>query len=313
MTSPSRWTEIKVAVPIGWHELVADALGHELCTTVQIGDHSVAHAPPPEGCVHLRSYVPSEHETESLRATLQKQLDRLALATQAQELQELRLQFKPLPPEDYAESWRKSWKPFRLRRDGRALLLQPPWAQTPASPQEIPLLLEPGGAFGSGRHATTRTCLAVALERVRGGERVLDAGCGSGVLAVSSLLLGARSAFGFDVDAVAAQKSAELAQDNGVADRGTFAAGGFEVLPPHSFDVVFANIYSDVIQAHASELRQALAPQGWFAFSGCPIHHVDATRQAILGAGLTLEEERLRGRWMTFVGRPRASEIRTTT
>ncbi len=303
MTAPSRWTEIKVAVPIGWHELVADALGHELCTTVQIGDHSIAHEPPPEGCVHLRSYVPSEHDTPTLRSALDQQLHRLAQATDAPELLGLELLWKPLPPEDYAASWRKSWKPFRLRRGARAFLLQPPWAQSDPEENEVPLHLEPGGAFGSGRHATTRTCLGVALERVRGGERVLDAGCGSGILAVGALLLGARSALGFDVDAVAAQKSQELAQDNGVADRARFVAGGFEALPKETFDVVFANIYSDVIQAHAESLRDALAPRGWFAFSGCPIHHLEATRRAIQSAPLHIEEERLRGRWMTFVGR----------
>ena len=303
MPQPSRWTEIKVAVPFGWQELVADALGHELCTTVQIGDHSISHAPPPEGCVHLRSYVPTEQDGDGLRAALGQQLQRLAEITEAEELQDLPLQFKALPPEDYAESWRKSWKPFRLRRAGRAFVVQPSWQPSPVAEGELSLQLEPGGAFGSGRHATTRTCLGVALERIRGGERVLDAGCGSGILAVGSVLLGAQSAFGFDVDPIAVDSSRALASDNGVTASTRFAAGGFEALPAEPFDVVYANIYSDIIQAHASDLRQALRPGGWFAFSGCPRHHLEATRAAIVACGLVLEEERMRGRWMTFVGR----------
>ena len=68
------------------------------------------------------------------------------------------------------------------------------------------------------------------------------------------------------------------------------------------FDVVLANIYSDVIQAHATDLRARLRPGGWYAFSGCPVHHREATRAAIEAAGLELEEERIRGRWSTFVG-----------
>ena len=303
MTPASRWTEIKVAVPLGWHELVAAALGHDLCTTVQIGDHSIAHTPPPEGHVHLRSYVPTAQESPALRAQLATSLARLAQATGEPELEGLQLRFKALPPEDYAESWRKSWKAFRLRRAGRSLVVQPPWADDLHVAGEIPMVLEPGGAFGSGRHATTRTCMAVALERMRGGERVLDAGCGSGILGVASILLGAQSCFGFDVDAIAVASSRELAAHNGASEAMSFQTGGFELLGAQTFDVVFANIYSDVIQAHAGTLRAALKPEGWFAFSGCPVHHLEATRAAILACGLEIEAERPRGRWMTFVGR----------
>jgi ribosomal protein L11 methyltransferase len=164
--------------------------------------------------------------------------------------------------------------------------------------------LEPGGSFGSGRHATTRMCLRVVIERIRGGERVLDAGSGSGILGVGAALCGAREVLGFDTDPNAEAHATELAQSNAVGDRCRFVTAGFEVLlgqPP--FDAVIANIYADVIQERARELRDAIAPDGWFAFSGCPVHHAVATRAAIERAGLMIEEERVRGRWHTFVGK----------
>jgi ribosomal protein L11 methyltransferase len=146
--------------------------------------------------------------------------------------------------------------------------------------------------------------LRVVLERVRGAERVLDAGSGSGILGVAAAMCGAREVVGFDLDPVAAAHATELASNNGVADRCRFVTAGFESLAGSApFDVVIANIYADVIQTHAADLRSALAPGGWFVFSGCPVNRVPGTRRAIESAGFVIEEERVRGRWHTFVGR----------
>ena len=295
----NQWTEIKVCVPTGWQELVAEALQTSLCTSVQVGDHSIASEPPPANHLHVRSYVLTDQDTPQLRAAVTRNLKALAQADE--QLAGLNAQFKVLPPEDYATSWKKSWKPFRLRSQARALRVIPPWEQDPQS-EELQLILEPGGAFGSGRHATTRTCMAVLLERIQGGERVLDAGMGSGILAVCALLLGAGSAHGFDIDPVATQSANELAQANSVAEQTHFATGGFECCPQGPFDVVLANIYADIISIQAPHLASALAPGGWFAFSGCPAHHEASTRRAIQKAGLAIQETRQRGRWFTFVG-----------
>jgi ribosomal protein L11 methyltransferase len=142
------------------------------------------------------------------------------------------------------------------------------------------------------------------LDRVHGAEGVLEAGSGSGILGVAAAMCGAREVVGFDLDPVAAVHANELAQNNGVADRCRFVTAGFEsLLDSEPFDVVIANIYADVIQAHASTLRAALRRGGWFVFSGCPVNRVAETRHAIEEAGLVIEEECVRGRWHTFVGR----------
>jgi ribosomal protein L11 methyltransferase len=298
------WLEVRVLVPVGWHELVAEALALGPCTTVAVGNPSIGQEAPPEGFDFVRTFVPDDADTPALRAELTAALARLGEATGCDELRGLAPRFKRLPPEDYATSWRKSWRPFRVGR----LAVVAPWWTGDLRPTDVRLELEPGGAFGSGRHATTRTCLKVLLERVAGGERVLDAGSGSGILAVAAALLGAGRCLGFDVDPTGRRYGEELAARNGVAGRCAFRTGGFETLGPgdEDFDVVLANIYSDVIQEHAAELRARLRPGGWFAFSGCPTQHRDATRTAIGAAGLELAEERRRGRWHTFVGqRPR--------
>ena len=297
-TPPVRWTEVRVLVPQSWQELVAETLATGPCTSVAFGRPSLGVDAPPEGLEYVRTFLPSTSDSPHERASIVRSLRELADSTGAHELADLRVEFKELPPEDYANSWKKSWKPFRARR----LCVLPSWSTARPRPNDHVLKLEPGGAFGSGRHATTRTCLFVLQERIRGGERVLDAGSGSGILAVTAALLGAREIRGFDIDPTAEAYANALASDNAVAERCRFATGGFEHVRG-TFDVVLANIYSDVIQLHARDLRAAIAPDGWFAFSGCPMHHADATRAAIAAAGLALEEERVRGRWHTFVGR----------
>ncbi|MAG62097.1 hypothetical protein CMO84_01070 [Candidatus Woesearchaeota archaeon] len=300
MAEPIRWTEVRVFVPRGWQELVASSMAIGPCTTVSVGNTSVGQEDAPDGFEALRTFVPTDQDTPELREQLQESLASLAKRADVPELEALSVRFHELPPEDYATSWKKSWRPFRVRD----LAVVPPWFEGQVRPSDCILHLEPGGAFGSGRHATTRTCLKVLQERMRGSERVLDAGSGSGILSVSAALLGATSVLGFDIDDTGPAYGNQLARNNHVEELCTFRQGGFEVLTPGDgpFEVVLANIYSDVIQAEAENMRERLDSAGWFAFSGCPLHHVEATRVAIVEAGLRIDEERVRGRWMTFVG-----------
>ncbi|MEC8494741.1 MAG: 50S ribosomal protein L11 methyltransferase [Planctomycetota bacterium] len=296
------WTEIRVDVPLGWQELVGEALGFGPCSTVVFGTTSVAAEPAPEGRIAVRGFVMTADDTPALRDELTARLGALVEAVGDPELAGLAPRYKALPPEDYGTSWRKDWKPFRVGR----LVLLPPWCEEgPPRPGDLRLTIQPGGSFGSGRHATTRTCLRILSRRIRGAERVLDAGAGSGVLSVAAALLGAEATLGFDIDPASPVSGAELAEDNGVAARCAFRRGDFQALEDGEtgFDVVLANIYADVLQAHAAELRERLSPEGWFCFSGCRIDHRDATVAKLADVGLELDEEHVCGRWVTMTGR----------
>ncbi|MDZ4773489.1 MAG: 50S ribosomal protein L11 methyltransferase [Planctomycetota bacterium] len=306
MNETPRWIEVRVLAPIGWCEFVAEHLAIGPCTSVVFGRPSLATDAAPDGFDFVRTFIPSHADSPGVREEIEAVMRSLPELTGVDELHSLTLEFRPLPPEDYATSWKKSWKPFRVGR----LCVLAPWSESKPRASDIVMHLEPGGAFGSGRHATTRTCMKVLLERIRGGERVLDAGSGSGILGVTAALCGAGSVLGFDVDPNAEPYANELAVNNGVANVCRFKSAGFEAIvgTRGGWDVVLANIYSDIIQAHATTLRDALSPNGWFAFSGCPNHHADATRAAIRSAGLSIDEERVRGRWHTFVGRLSSNE-----
>ena len=295
------WVEVRVVVPVGFHELVADALAIEPCTSVAIGRTSIGMEPPPEGFDFVRTFYAAHFDSAELRSTLRERLEGLARDCGLPELQDLAVRYRELPPEDFATSWKKTWRSFRV---GRICVVPPDSTYVPR-PGEVRLLLEPGGVFGTGRHATTRTVLRHLQGFVAAGERVLDAGAGSGILGTAAALLGAGEVFGFDIDPNSPVAASRLAERSGVSDRTTFVAGGFERVdqgrPP--FDGLLANIYADVLQAEARTMADALRPGGWFLLSGCLDEHAPATRPVLEAAGLWIEREHSRGRWFTFAGR----------
>jgi ribosomal protein L11 methyltransferase len=295
------WTEVLVLAPVEWLELVAEALHVGPCTSVAFGRPSLGTDEPPAGFDYVRTYLAEQDDTRDARLAVVSALEELGRRSGQPELAGLEPHFRRLPAEDFATSWRKSWKPMRV---GSLCIVPPEWSgRLRASDRK--LVLEPGGAFGTGRHATTRMCLALVQAHVRTGARIVDAGSGSGILSVAAVVFGARSALGFDVDPNAQVYARELAAMNGVQDRCEFLTAGFDALSEHKneFDAAVANIYSDIIQEHASTLHRSLAPGGWFAFSGCPVQHVEKTSAAIRSAGLAIEDVLVRGRWHTYFGR----------
>jgi len=299
------WVEVRVLAPEGWLELVAQTLAAHAPGGAAFGRSSLAADPLPEGGGCVRVFLADRDDSPARRAAIAHDLLGLAEATGASELAGLRAEFRPLPPEDYAISWKKTWKPFRVGR----LCVVPPGDERRLRPSDVRLFLEPGGAFGSGRHGTTRECLRVAQERTARGDRILDAGSGSGILAVACVRLGAARALGFDLDPNARPYAEALARENGLASRCEFRTGGFEVLErePEPFDGLLANLYADVLCAELPRLEGALRPGGWFALSGCESRHAPRVLEAISRSSWVLDEMRVGGRWHTFVGtRPRA-------
>jgi ribosomal protein L11 methyltransferase len=297
---PLAWTEILVLAPEGWLELVAGTLAVGPCTSVAFGAPSLGSDSAPDGWDYVRTFVSELEDSHELRARLVAALAALAASTGAPELAGLAPRFRRLPPEDYANSWRKSWRPFRV---GDLAVVSPEWSGA-LRPRDRVLRLQPGGAFGTGRHPTTRACLRFLQGWPLEGARVLDAGTGSGVLAVAALLWGAQEAFGFDVDPNALPYARALAEDNGVASRARFAAAGMECLSRERepFDALCANLYADLILAHAGLLARALRPGARFAVSGCVRARRGEVESALGAAGLEVRARAERGRWDAFEG-----------
>lgn len=209
----------------------------------------------------------------------------------------------------HEEDWADAWKAyFPVLRIGRHLVIRPTWRRHRRSPGDVVIAMDPGMAFGTGLHPTTRLCLA-ALEPLaeRGtlaGARVLDVGCGSGILAIAALRLGAATAVGVDTDPIAIEATTANARRNRLARRIRARVGS---LPSAEapFDVVLANLIAGVLIPLAPGLRDELRPGGTILASGIFIDREREVAAAFEAAGLRVEGRTDEGDWVALeVRRP---------
>lgn len=179
-----------------------------------------------------------------------------------------------LPDRDWARAWMQDWQPLRF---GARLWICPTWL-APPDPAAVNLRLDPGNAFGTGTHATTALCLEWLAAQDLVDCTLLDFGCGSGVLAIAALRLGAARAWGCDTDAAALRVTSENAARNGVADR--LWIGAAHELPALAADVVVANILSRILIDVAPQLGRRLRAGGRLALAGILNDQADAVIRA---------------------------------
>ena len=205
---------------------------------------------------------------------------------------------------DWENNWRQYYQPIEV---GERLVVVPEWLDAPADGR-LPLRLDPGLIFGTGSHATTRMCLE-AIETLAAPEkRVLDLGCGSGILSIGALVLGCREAVGCDIDPKAPDVAMDNAALNGIgADRFRVYAGdiladrGMRAALGTNFDIVLANIVADVILPLAPLSREFLAPGGTFVTSGIIEGRQDEIEHALKKAGYSIEKHFCEEEWHCFV------------
>jgi len=168
-----------------------------------------------------------------------------------------------LGDEDWAHSWMAHYKPLQV---GRGLWVVPSWCEPP-EPTAINIILDPGLAFGTGDHPTTSLCLEWLSEQTLAGKTVLDYGCGSGILSIAALRLGAQEAYAVDIDAQALEVSHRNAVHNGI-HTGMHVLRSSELTPDFQADIVIANILFGTLIELAPEISARVRPGGWLVLSG---------------------------------------------
>ncbi len=207
---------------------------------------------------------------------------------------------------DWENNWREYYKPIEV---GEKLVVVPEWEEAPQDGR-LPLRLDPGLIFGTGSHATTRMCLAALEKFSKPGVRVLDLGCGSGILGIGALILGCDSCLGVDIDPKAPDVVMSNAALNGIgADKMTAWAG--DIIADSSlrarigggYQLVLANIVADVIIPLTAVVRQFMAPGAVFICSGIIEHRWPETEAALISNGFEILDHKSEEEWHCFVCR----------
>ena len=247
-----------------------------------------------KGASRVKFYVPDNEE------------GRRQLRQYLSGLEEYEPQTVSLREEDWATSWQKYYQPIPV---GKRVYIVPDWMRgEPVPGGRVPLYLNPGLTFGTGAHPTTQLCLELLEEVLRPGDKVLDLGCGSGILAIAALALGASRAIGVDIDPKAADVAFENAALNGVgADRLSVYAGDVLAdkklaarLEPGRNRVVLANIVADVIIPLSAKAGGFMTGDGVFLTSGIIDGRQEEVRAALGQNGFAVTRHLERGGWHAF-------------
>lgn len=212
------------------------------------------------------------------------------------------LETRVVHDEDWAHAWKEH---FPVMRVGRRVLIQPTWREHEAADDDVVLRLDPGMAFGTGLHPTTRLCLA-GIERwddagfVKGRD-VLDVGVGSGVLSICAGLMGARSVLGIDTDPLAVETTVANAELNGLGGVIVARAGSLPLAEPREFDLVVANVIAGVLIDLAQDLAATVRPGGGRLLASGIFNEREAeVRRAFVSAGLMIVGSRSEGDWVAL-------------
>ena len=218
----------------------------------------------------------------------------------------LEIHIDNMKEEDWANNWKKYFHPLEV---GEKILIKPEWEELKDNTDRIVFNINPGMSFGTGGHYTTQLCIETLEKYIKPGVKVLDLGCGSGILSIISLLLGADSAFAIDIDPNAVDIAYQNAGMNDVdISKYTVKAGDIitntelqNEIAQNEYDVVVANIVADVIIALAPKAREYMKKGGVFITSGIIEDRVDDVKAALEKCGFEIDSIKQRKDWVSIV------------
>lgn len=295
-----RWLELACRVDGEAVEAVSEVFARVATGGVAIEPELVSGADDGaqlSGWATVKAYLPLNEQATEKRLVVDEALWHLRAIWPVGDLA-----IRELADEDWATAWKRHYSTFRV---GRRLVIHPSWLPNTPRSDDVVVTLDPGSAFGTGLHPTTRRCLELLEETVKPGHDVLDVGTGSGILALAAVGLGARHVLATDVDPLAVEVARTNVQVNRADEVITVMPGSIDVAPSdRRYDVVVANIIARVIIQLASELVARLRPEGQLIVGGIIADRAEEVSETLARHGVELARF-ADGDWVTLLGRPR--------
>ena len=309
------WIELTIHTTTAGADLVSEALMQEGATGTMVEDRAdipdptkpngiweiidpkLIEAMPEDVLVHAW-FKPDASFADKLQA-LRLRMTELA-SSAAMDMGTLDIGTANVHDEDWSEVWKKFYKPFRA---GHHLVVKPTWELYDAQPGDKVIEIDPGMAFGSGTHETTGMCMELLEDALHGGERVIDVGTGSGILAIGAALLGAKEVTAIDIDPMAVKVARENIEHNGLQDRVTALEGNLLDHLDVMCELCVANIIADVICMFAAPLNDHIVPGGLFICSGIIKEREQDVVDALTAADYTILDIRRKGEWVAMLSR----------
>jgi len=251
------------------------------------------------GPITVRAYLEVNNQLEETRQKLEESLYFLGMIQPVPTPV-----YKQIADQNWMEAWKQHYQPILI---GKRLLILPAWMESP-NPERIPIKIDPGMAFGTGTHPTTQLCLELMEQSATNRQlsTVIDVGCGSGILSIAALKLGAQNVLGVDIDIESVKNSRENADTNGLGKELILGQGSVSQIlenkfPFKSAPLVVANILAPVIIRLFDEgLAELIEPNGEIILSGILAHQAGSVIEVAQGKGLRMNDQRQMGDWVAL-------------
>lgn len=252
-----------------------------------------------ETCVTV--YLPDDSQGADMLSALRSEMSALATRDENKAFGRLAVELANVREEDWANNWKQYFKPLTV---GEKLVIKPSWEEYDQKDGRTVLEIDPASSFGTGQHNTTQLCLELIEKNLRKGDRVLDLGCGSGILSIAAVLLGAEEVTAVDISQNSVETAAENASKNNIPSEKYTAYCG-DIISDEKlaetigsgFDIIAANIVADVLIAMSPLFEKFLKKGGKLILSGIITERADEVIEAVKSKGYTLVELREKDGW----------------
>ena len=245
----------------------------------------------------VKGYFSEEDNIDEIIAYINEKVEEIkALGI---DVGEGKVEFEKMYEEDWANNWKKYYKPSKV---GEKIVVKPIWEEYEAKDEELVVELDPGMAFGTGEHETTRMCIQALEKYVQKDSSVFDVGCGSGILAIAAAKLGAKLAVGVDLDPVAVESAKENVGFNNIDNIEILHGNLIEVIDGKA-DIVVANIIAEIICILTEDVSRVIKPNGYFITSGIIHDRVEMVTNKLEECGFEVVKVNKDGEWNCIIAK----------